>query len=146
MSKFLLLFLTPFILMGCSQLAENTVSSMYLDGKINVDNEEYNLIQGFYTYKDEEVESKKLDPFSPIEAADQFDTLTVEKNSEIEIELENKTTYITVYQWNEDGLVKEVQLVGNVLTVPSEEGYYVYEVVGKWKNGETTLVFDIDVT
>lgn len=145
MSRFLLLFLTPFMLVGCSQLAGNTASSMYLEGKIIVDNEEYNLIQGFYTYKDEEVESKKLDPFYPVEVADQFDTLTVEKNSEIEIVLENKTTSITVYQWNEDGLVEVVQLDENVLTVPSEEGYYVYEVVGKWKNGETTLVFDIDV-
>ncbi|WP_169786313.1 hypothetical protein [Viridibacillus arvi] len=80
-----------------------------------------------------------------MKSANSFGTLIVEKNSEIKIELDKKATFITVIQLNEDGKVEEVPLNGNVLTVPAEEGYYVYEVVGKWKNGETTLVFDIDV-
>lgn len=37
-----------------------------------------------------------------MEAAEQFDTLAVAKNSKIEIVLEDKTTYITVHQWNEN--------------------------------------------
>ncbi|MFE6170210.1 hypothetical protein ACFVP8_20370 [Viridibacillus arvi] len=145
MNRLFLILLTSMILVGCTQSAEEEASSMYLDGKIIVDNNEYNLIHGYYTYKDETVEAKKLDPFSPMESANSFDTLIVEKNSEIKIELDKKDTFITVIQLNEDGRVEEVPLNGNVLTVPAEEGYYVYEVVGKWKNGETTLVFDIDV-
>lgn len=145
MNRLFLILLTSMILVGCTQSAEEEVSSMYLDGKIIVDNKEYNLIHGYYTYKDETVEAKKLDPFSPMESANRFDTLIVEKNSEIKIELDKKATFLTVIQLNEDGKVEEVPLNGNVLTVPAEEGYYVYEVVGKWKNGETTLVFDIDV-
>ncbi|MGE7925308.1 hypothetical protein ACQKND_19290 [Viridibacillus arvi] len=145
MNRLFLILLTSMILVGCTQSAEEEESSMYLDGKIIVDNNEYNLIHGYYTYKDETVEAKKLDPFSPMESANSFDTLIVEKNSEIKIELDKKATFITVIQLNEDGRVEEVPLNGNVLTVPAEEGYYVYEVVGKWKNGETTLVFDIDV-
>ncbi|MGE7837552.1 hypothetical protein [Viridibacillus arvi] len=145
MNRLFLILLTSMILVGCTQSAEEEVSSMYLDGKIIVDNKEYNLIHGYYTYKDETVEAKKLDPFSPMESANRFDTLIVEKNSEIKIELDKKVTFLTVIQLNEDGKVEEVPLNGNVLTVPAEEGYYVYEVVGKWKNGETTLVFDIDV-
>ena len=123
----------------------NEASSRYLDGRIIVDNEEYNLILGYYAFKDEKFEINKLDPFSPMEVVDEFNTLAVTKNSKIEIVLEDKTTYLTVHQWNENGEVEEVLLDENVLTVPAEEGYYVYEVVGKWKNGETTLVFDIDV-
>ncbi|MGF9976811.1 hypothetical protein ABE042_10400 [Viridibacillus arvi] len=145
MNRLFLILLTSMILVGCTQSAEEEASSMYLDGKIIVDNKEYNLIHGYYTYKDETVEAKKLDPFSPMESANRFDTLIVEKNSEIKIELDKKATFITVIQLNEDGKVEEVPLNGNVLTVPAEEGYYVYEVVGKWENGETTLVFDIDV-
>ena len=145
MSRFFLLFLTSIILIGCSQIAEDEARSRYLDGKIVVDDKEYNLIHGYYTYKDNEIEINKLDPFSPMDAAEQFDTLAVEKKSKIEIVLEDKSTYITVHQWNENGVIEEVLLDENVLTVPAEEGYYVYEVVGTWKNGETTLVFDIDV-
>ena len=145
MRRLFLLLLTSTILMGCSQFAIYEASSRYLDGKIIVDDKEYNLIHGYYTYKDEDVELKILDPFSPINAADQFDTLTVAKNSKIEIVLEDKTNYITVHQTNENDEVEEILLDENVLTVPAEEGYYIYEVVGKWKNGETTLVFDIDV-
>lgn len=80
-----------------------------------------------------------------MEAAKKFDTLTVAKNSKIEIVLEDKTTYINVHQRNANGEVEEVLLNENVVTVPAEKGYYVYEVVGEWKNGETTLVFDINV-
>ena len=145
MRRLFLLLLTSTILMGCSQFAIYEASSRYLDGKIIVDDKEYNLIHGYYTYKDEDVELKILDPFSPINAADQFDTLTLAKNSKIEIVLEDKTNYITVHQTNENDEVEEILLDENVLTVPAEEGYYIYEVVGKWKNGETTLVFDIDV-
>jgi hypothetical protein len=145
LSRLILLFLTSIILMGCNQIAMNEASSMYLDGKIIVDNEEYNLILGYYAYKDDEVEINKLDPFSPMETADQFDTLAVARNSKIEIILEDKTANITLRQWNENGEVEEVLLDENVFIVPAEEGYYAYEVVGKWRNGETTLVFDIDV-
>ncbi|MGE7934489.1 hypothetical protein [Viridibacillus arvi] len=145
MNRLFLILLTSMILVGCTKSAEEEASSMYLDGKIIVDNNEYNLIHGYYTYKDETVVAIKLDPFSPMESANSFDTLIVEKNSEIKIELDKKATFITVIQLNEDGRVEEVPLNGNVLTVPAEEGYYVYEVIGKWKNGETTLIFDIDV-
>ena len=145
MSKLLLLFIISIILIGCSQVNREEASSKYLDGKIIVDNKEYNLIHGYYTYKDKDVEINMLSPFTPIEAADQFDNLKAKKSSTIEIKLENKTTNITLYQWYEDGAVEEVILDRNILTVPAEEGYYIYEVVGKWSNGETTLVFDIDV-
>lgn len=142
---FFLLFLTSIILIGCSQFTRDDARSMYLDGKIIVDDKEFDLIQGYYTYKDPDVEIKKLGTFNPSEAANQFETLLVGKNSKIEIVLEDKTTFLTVNQWNEYGEIEEVSLDENVLTVPEEEGYYIYEVVGKWKNGETTLVFDIDV-
>lgn len=143
--RFFLLFLTTIILVGCSQVVEDEASSRYLEGDIIVGYKKYKLIHGYYTYKDEDVEINKLDSFSPMEAAEQFDTLAVAKNSKIEIVLEDKTTHITIHQWNENGEIEEVHLDENVLTVPADEGYYVYEVVGKWKNGETTLVFNINV-
>lgn len=59
--------------------------------------------------------------------------------------LEDKASYITCYQWNEYGEIEEVSLDETVLTVPEDEGYYIYEVVGKLKSGETTLVFDVEV-
>ncbi len=145
MRRFFLLLFTSAVLTWCSQIAADEASSRYLEGKIMLDDKEYNLIHGYYTYKDKEVEINKLDPFSPMEAAGQFDNLAVAKNSEIEIVLEDKAFNITVHQWNENGLIEEIQLNKNILTVPAEEGYYKYEIVGKWKNGETTLVFDIDV-
>lgn len=140
-----LLFLTSVFLIGCSQFTRDDASSMYLDGKIIVDEKEFDLIQGYYTYKDSDVEIKKLGTFNPAEAANQFETLSVEKNSKIEIVLEDKASYITCYQWNEYGEIEEVSLDETVLTVPEDEGYYIYEVVGKWKSGETTLVFDVEV-
>lgn len=145
MRRFFLLLLASVVLMGCTQNAVDEASSRYLEGIIIFDDKHYNLIHGYYNYKDEEVEINKLDPFSPMEAADQFDTLAVAKESKIEILLEDKASQITVHQWNENGLIEEVKLNENILMVPTEEGYYIYEVVGKWKNGETTLVFDIDV-
>lgn len=74
-----LLFLTSVFLIGCSQFTRDDASSMYLDGKIIVDEKEFDLIQGYYTYKDSDVEIKKLGTFNPAEAANQFETLSVKK-------------------------------------------------------------------
>ena len=145
MKIFFLLLLTSVVLIGCTQNEADEASSRYLEGIIIFDNKEYSLVHGYYNYKDEEVEINKLDLFSPMDAADHFETLAVEKRDEIEILLEDKASHITVHQWNENGLIEEIKLKENILTVPAEEGYYIYEVVGKWKNGETTLVFDIVV-
>ncbi|MFJ7934466.1 hypothetical protein [Sporosarcina sp. NPDC096371] len=140
------LFLLPLlIVVGCSPMFGNSGKKMFLDGKIVVDDEEYNLERGYYSYKDDEVELNRLDPFTPIDAAEQFDTLTVEMNSEIEFVLDEKTTIVTVKQWDEDGEITEVPIDDNSLTVPAEAGYYLYEVIAEWRKGQTTFVFDIDV-
>ena len=107
MRRFFLLLLASVVLMGCTQNAVDEASSRYLEGIIIFDDKHYNLIHGYYNYKDEEVEINKLDPFSPMEAADQFDTLAVAKESKIEILLEDKASHITVHQWNENGLLRK---------------------------------------
>lgn len=50
MRRFFLLFITSIILIGCSQVDRDEASSKYLEGKLIVDDKEYNLIHGYYTY------------------------------------------------------------------------------------------------
>ena len=64
---------------------------------------------------------KRVDEISPVEIAEDFDTLTLEKNKMIDIVTENQ------------------------ITVPSNNGHYIYEVMGKWDDGEAAYVFDVEI-
>jgi hypothetical protein len=47
--------------------------------------------------------------------------------------------------WNEDERLKEITLNENEITVPPSKGLYIYEVIGKWSNGEVSYTFVVEV-
>jgi hypothetical protein len=56
-----------------------------------------------------------------------------------------KNPDLTVYQWSEDGKVKEITLTENQITFPPNNGHYIYVVMGKWDEGEEAYVFDVEI-
>ena len=56
-----------------------------------------------------------------VEIAEDFDTLTLEKNRMIDIVTENQ------------------------ITVPSNSGHYIYVVRGEWDDGEAAYIFDVEI-
>ncbi|MBW8351000.1 hypothetical protein K0H71_16360 [Bacillus sp. IITD106] len=144
MKKVIVMFLVLIALAGCSLRSFSKENQTPSTGKIVVDKAEYEMMGGQYKWNGENVEIQRVDHVSPIEIAKEFDTLILEKNKKIDILIE-KNPSLTVYQWTEDGSVKEVTLTDNQITAPSNNGYYIYEVVGKWLDGEASYIFDIEV-
>ncbi|WP_141130752.1 hypothetical protein [Virgibacillus dokdonensis] len=101
------------------------------------------MIPGDYVSKGEP-EIQSVDTPSVLELSEEFETLTVNKNSSIEIIVKENPS-LTVFQWNEDEQTKEVALKDNKLNVPQKEGIYIYEVKAKWENGEASFIFDVEV-
>lgn len=132
------------MLIGCGLQNVSKENQTPVSGKIIVENSEYEMMAGHYNWKGENTKIKRVNNVSPIEIAKDFETLTVEKNKKIELIIEDNPD-LTVYQWNEDGDSKEVDLTENYITVPSESGYFIYEVVGKWSDGEVSYIFDVEI-
>ncbi|OCA90438.1 hypothetical protein A8F94_00675 [Bacillus sp. FJAT-27225] len=143
MKKIIVLFLVV-LLSGCSFLNASKYNQIPGSGKIVVDQSEYEMIAGEYEWEGGKTKIKRIDPVSPIESAKDFDTLKVGKNKKIEIVIDDNPN-LTVYQWTEDGVSKELTLTDNIVTVPSKSGYYIYEVVGKWPDGTASYIFDVEV-
>lgn len=130
---------------GCSLQNVSKEEQVPVIGKIMVDKTEYEMRVGHYKWNGEKMSIQQVDSTdSPIEIAEGFDNLVLEKNSMIEIVIEDDPN-LTVYQYSEDGKSKEITIAENQITAPSDSGHYIYEVVGKWFNGEVSFIFDVEI-
>ncbi|WP_316572077.1 hypothetical protein [Neobacillus sp. YIM B06451] len=144
MKKAIVMISLSLILAGCGWQRFSNLNQIPVSGKIIIDKTEYQMMGGKYEWDGGKTTIKTIDTVSPIEIAKDFKTLTVEKDKKIEIVIEDNPD-LAVYQWNEDGESKEVNLAGNYITVPSESGYFIYEVVGKWSDGQASYIFDVEI-
>ncbi len=139
----LLLLSLVLILTGCSITNNSIEEQIPTSGSIVVGKTEYEMMPGKYTYRGETMKISTLEDKSVYEIAEGFDTLNVEKNESIEIILEDNPS-LTVNEWNDVGEVKEITIKDNKITVQSEAGIYIYEVVAKWPNGEASFIFEVE--
>lgn len=132
------------ILAGCSRLSSfNTFNQA--QGKVTVDNQEFTMVIGDFEWIEGDIEARKINSTDINELADEFNTLQVEKGDKLKIEIEKDPSSIILNQWNEDNTSNVVELKDNKITLPSKEGYYIYEVIVEWNNGKATYVFDINL-
>lgn len=87
-------------------------------------------------------QSVLTDAASPEQIAESFKAIDVHSEDEITIEVE-QTPNLNVYLWNEER--KLVPFNNKQLTVPTDVGRYIYEVVAKWSNGRVSYTFVIEV-
>ncbi len=73
-----------------------------------------------------------------------FNAIEVEPSADIAIKIKHKPK-LSVYLWNEPGMDKEIIIENDNLSVPSNKGRYVYEVLAKWSNGEVSYTFVVEV-
>lgn len=77
--------------------------------------------------------------------ADAFETLEVGKGDTIKFEIDQNPISIFVTKLNEDGTNDNVEIKDNKLTMPLEDGYYIYVLKATWNKGKETFVFDVNV-
>ncbi len=47
--------------------------------------------------------------------------------------------------FNEDDTIERIEMKDNEIILPSEEGYYIYELNATWDKGKITFLFDVNV-
>lgn len=93
--------------------------------------------------------SKCVDMISPlgIVAHNDLKAVVVSPEAKLNIVFKNKPKKGTLGAniWISDEKTETANLKGNILTVPSEKGVYVYDVHAGWEKGDSSSVFVIEV-
>ena len=132
------------ILFGCSNPNFSKEKQIPTSGKIIVQENEYEMIPGNYIWNSEKTKINTMDELPVSEHAKHFDTLKLDQNEKIELVIEDSPD-LTVYEWSKDGSSKEIPLDESEIIVSSHSGYYIYEVLGKWADGEASYIFDVEI-
>ncbi|WP_154661499.1 hypothetical protein [Bacillus ndiopicus] len=138
------IFLLSILLLVACQSNEETRAPI---GEVLIDNKNYQMIDAGHEWIDGNLTMRapRLGK-SLYEYASNFETLTISKDSELILEIEKNPDTISVQQYNIDGEMEIVNAINNKISLPSVEGYYLYEVVAQWENGSmVTFVFDIEL-
>lgn len=143
MNKLILSILIVVMLTGCNKSPNDLLSQ--LRGKVIVNGEPYTMILSDYEPKEDQVQFLSKHSSDINEIAGIFDTLKVEKNTLFKFDINSNPSSITVTKLNEDGTMDLVEVKDNEMTMPSESGYYIYELTTIGSEGQQTFVFDVSV-
>ena len=143
MSKLILSILIVIILTGCNKSQNDSLSQP--EGKVIMNGEQYTMILSDYEQKGDKVEISLKHSSDINDIAGIFDTLEVEKGTIFKVEIDKNPSSITVSKRNEDGTTDLVEMKDNEITMPSESGYYIYQLKTIWSEGKQTFVFDVSV-
>lgn len=148
MKKILFFILIAVFISGCNKLSGGTHVSEMVKGNVILNNKDYEMIISDFTWKTDNVELNKLSPPVNEDIVREFKTLEVEKTDTMKIEFEHEQnpSSIKVYQKDEKGKIVKVDLKENEIPLPSETGYYLYNVKTKWEEGELSYVFDVNLS
>ncbi|MEK9198439.1 membrane lipoprotein lipid attachment site-containing protein [Ureibacillus sp. FSL E2-3493] len=143
MKKIVFIILGVFILTGCNGFPNDTISQP--EGKVIVDGERFIMIPGDYEWKEDNVEiSSKTNP-NINELVEPFETLDVAKGEILNFEIDENPSSVTVYKVDEEGKSEIVDVEDNEITMPSESGYYIFQLETIWPKGNQEFVFDVNV-
>ncbi|MGE7624883.1 hypothetical protein ACQKMD_18100 [Viridibacillus sp. NPDC096237] len=145
MKKIFFLMLIVNIIAGCNGISSLNNTYNQAQGKVIVDNKSYTMMIGNYEWKEDDFEAKKISNSDINDLAGGFDTLEVKKGNKLKIEIEQNPSSIIVNQLNADGTSDAIELKDNEITLPSDGGTYIYEVIARWKEGKISYIFDVNI-
>lgn len=143
MSRVILPMLIVIILTGCNVFSPSVHKQP--EGQVIFDEEHYKMIPSYYEWKDGDYEVRLKGSPDISEIADNFETLEVEKGDILKFKIDNNPISINATKMDEDGTIENVEMNDQKITMPSKEGYYIYEINTIWNKGKETFVFDVNV-
>lgn len=144
MRRILFLLMTVIILTSCSGKSDRG-TFIQPEGKVILNNSEYIMNIGEFKWKDHDFETIKTRTSDNYELAGEFSTLKGDKGEELIFAIDYNPTSIIINKWETDLASHEVEVKDYKISLPSEMGYYIYEVLVEWPQGKATYIFDIDV-
>lgn len=143
MKKKVLPIVIVLILTGCNVLPAGIHKQP--EGQVIFDGEHYNMLPSKYEWKEDDVEVRLKRSPDISEIADNFETLEVEKGGILKFNIDKSPISITATKMNEDGTIENVEIKDEKITMPSKEGYYIYELNAIWNKGKESFVFDVNI-
>lgn len=143
MKKIILFMLTSVILTSCNGFTKGAIGNPA--GKVIVDGEHYTMIPGNFEWKEDNIQISRKSSPNIYELAELFETLEVDKGDTLKFEIEKNPSSITVVKLNEDGTSDNVEIKESKILMPTENGYYIYQIDTIWPEGKETFVFDVNV-
>ena len=143
MNKLMLSILIVIMLTGCNKSLNDPFNQ--LRGKVIVNGEHHTMILSDYEPKESQVQFISKHSSNINEIASLFDTLKVEKNTLFKFDINSNPSSIAVTKLNEDDKTDLVETKENEITMPSESGYYIYQLTTIGAEGQQTFIFDVSV-
>lgn len=153
--KKLVVLIVFLFLVGCSsgissvdEGVDEVFSSGNPEGSVIVNEEAYLMEPGGYRWERKTLSGTEVvttDAASPNQIAPSLERIQVEKGDTVSFQFDKEEANLTVYLWSETERLNEVELTDNTFHIPDKTGYYIYEVVAQWRNGEVSYTFTCEV-
>lgn len=131
------LFIT--FLGGCGQWGAPPQLSLESKG------EKWEATLGTYSWEEEGLFSTRAtnaDAAAPPHIAEDMEEAAMDAEQEVTLEFsDGSNPESAVYLWEGQSRGAELEMNGDKITFPSDEGTYVMEVMATWENGEASYTF-----
>lgn len=145
MKKIVFPILISLVLIGCNGKSDDNEVIGQPEGKITANGEQYIMMPSNYEWKENNMEVKDISPHDRVKLAGNFETLEAEKGDTLKLEIDKKPSSVEMIKVNEDDTTERIEMKDNEIILPSEEGYYIYELNATWDKGKITFLFDVNV-
>ena len=155
--KFLsiLIVISIFFLTGCNNTSNINIEPI---GELGNVYEEMNIPTLMITYDTNNIaiekggyswntgkESVTVDTESPEQIGSKMKGTTVLPQSQLTLNFSSVPIEINIVDWSEKGQ-NTFTLDHYTITTPAEEGTYIYEVIGKWEQGQVSFIMKLIVS
>lgn len=82
---------------------------------------------------------------NPVEMAEQHDPTSVLKGATIQLDFSPYPEQLKLTLWREDGTREKVETRDHTITVPNQEGLYIYEMEAAFDQGDVPYAFSVRV-
>jgi hypothetical protein len=147
---FILVVIGSLLLQGCSNGLETEGEELATsekefppapEGFIKAGNQSYEMEQGNYQWRIDGTVTT-TDHAGPIQIAESYKPIPLEPDETLNIIIEGEPK-LTAFIWESDNRTEIAN--GTEMIMPDKQGRYIYEVVAKWKNGEVSYTFVVEV-
>ncbi|MGJ7921672.1 hypothetical protein [Neobacillus sp. LXY-4] len=141
--KLVLLIALLSVIAGCTNSEEPP------NAIVKVNDEKIEAEKGTYQWETGSFLGKKIinaDAASPFEIAKGMKSIIVPKGSIANIEFgDDSEPEIKAYLWEKERQDQELTIKQTSLTLPSQQGKYVIEILAKWSNGDASYTFLVEI-
>lgn len=147
MKKLLIILILIFFLFGCNDNYNNIENPEIPSLMVSFDNDEITVVRGTYdwTITDGKYSTNfHADTESSEKIAEYMNGNIILPQTQLNLKFSQTPRKVNVIYWGEI-IDVEYNFTDSIITVPNEEGIYVFEIVSEWEKGKVSYTIKIIV-